>query len=167
MFWLMISILLLQRVSELFLANRNENTVKKLGAVEYGRKHYPFLVSMHGLFFLCFMLEVNLLERTLSGWWGILLPFICLVQLIRYWAIFSLGFYWNTKIFVIPDAELCSKGPYKWSRHPNYIVVALEFILLPLLYNAYVTAFMFTVLNACMMRIRIQEEEKALQLNRN
>ncbi len=65
----------------------------------------------------------------------------------------------------MPDAELVRKGPYRWMKHPNYAVVILEFIFLPLLYGAYWTLFLFSFLNACMLTVRIRAEEKALEEN--
>lgn len=50
MFWLFIMLLAAQRIAEMIVARRNEQKVKKLGAVEYGEGHYPFLVLMHVLF---------------------------------------------------------------------------------------------------------------------
>ncbi|MEC0831173.1 isoprenylcysteine carboxylmethyltransferase family protein, partial [Bacillus atrophaeus] len=88
---------------------------------------------------------------------------IILVQGVRYWALLSLGAHWNTKILVVPDAELIKKGPYKWLKHPNYAVVMVEIILLPLLYGAYWTLILFTILNALMLSVRIRVEDKALR----
>lgn len=50
MFWLFIMLLAAQRIAEMIVARRNEQKVKKQGAVEYGEGHYPFLVLMHVLF---------------------------------------------------------------------------------------------------------------------
>ena len=54
------------------------------------------------------------------------------------------------------------KGPYRFLKHPNYLVVTLEFIVIPMLFEAYFTAFLFTILNAIILSIRIPTEEKAL-----
>ena len=53
-------------------------------------------------------------------------------------------------------------GPFKYFQHPNYIAVVAEGIVLPLIHNAYVTASVFTVLNAGLLWIRIRTEERAL-----
>ncbi|APH35992.1 MULTISPECIES: isoprenylcysteine carboxyl methyltransferase family protein [Bacillus] len=165
MFWLFIMLLAAQRIAEMIVARRNEQKVKKLGAVEYGEGHYPFLVLMHVLFFVSLTAEVAAFQKTLSPRWAAIICIILFVQGIRYWALLSLGRYWNTKILVVPDAELVRKGPYRWMKHPNYAVVILEFIFLPLLYGAYWTLFLFSILNACMLTVRIRAEEKALEEN--
>lgn len=164
-FWIFISLLIAQRVSEVAVAKNNEKIMKKQGAIEYGKLHYPFIVGMHVLFFLSFLAEVLFLERELSPVWFIIVPFILLAQILRYWALASLGTCWNTKILMVPNLKVVAKGPYKYIRHPNYLVVALEFLLLPLLFKAYFTAILFTILNGCIMGIRIPAEENALMKN--
>ena len=85
-----------------------------------------------------------------------------LTQLIRVWALTSLGRYWNTKIIVLPGAKMVNKGPYRFLKHPNYLVVTIEFIVIPLMFEAYFTAFFFSLLNGIILRIRIAAEERAL-----
>lgn len=88
-----------------------------------------------------------------------------MVQLLRGWILYSLGQYWNTKILVLPGSRMVKKGPYRWIKHPNYLVVALELILLPLMFGAYLTAAIFTLINATLLlKVRIPAEEKALAL---
>ncbi|ATO28566.1 hypothetical protein RA13_11425 [Bacillus atrophaeus] len=163
MFWLFILILAVQRIAEIIVAKQNEQKVKKQGAIEYGEGHYPYIVLMHVLFFVSLICEVLLLHKESSSWWIGILTAIILVQGVRYWALLSLGAHWNTKILVVPDAELIKKGPYKWLKHPNYAVVMVEIILLPLLYGAYWTLILFTILNAFMLSVRIRVEDKALR----
>ncbi|MCY8855740.1 isoprenylcysteine carboxyl methyltransferase family protein [Bacillus atrophaeus] len=163
MFWLFILILAVQRIAEIIVAKQNEQKVKKQGAIEYGEGHYPYIVLMHVLFFVSLICEVLLLHKEPSSWWIGILTAIILVQGVRYWALLSLGAHWNTKILVVPDAELIKKGPYKWLKHPNYAVVMVEIVLLPLLYGAYWTLILFTILNAFMLSVRIRVEDKALR----
>lgn len=163
-FFIVISILVIQRLTELKLAAKNEKIMKNKGAIEYGEKHYKILVIMHILFFISFMSEVILLDKKISPFWPILLTIIMLTQILRYWSILSLGEYWNTKILILPNGNVKRKGPYQFIRHPNYVAVALEFIFIPLLFQAYWTAIIFMMFNSIMMIIRIKEEEKALLL---
>ncbi|MCY7784680.1 MULTISPECIES: isoprenylcysteine carboxyl methyltransferase family protein [unclassified Bacillus (in: firmicutes)] len=163
MFWLLISILIAQRAAEMAVARQNEQKVKKQGAIEFGENHYPYIIIMHILFFLSLIAEVLLLNKQPSSWWIGIAAAILIVQAVRYWALCSLGAYWNTKILVVPGAELVKKGPYRWMKHPNYTVVILEILLIPLLYQAYVTMSLFSVLNAALLTIRIRAEDKALE----
>ncbi|MFP7230483.1 isoprenylcysteine carboxyl methyltransferase family protein [Bacillus subtilis] len=163
MFWLLIAILIAQRAAEMAVARQNEQKVKKQGAIEFGENHYPYIIIMHILFFLSLIAEVLLLNKQPSSWWIGIAATILIVQAVRYWALCSLGTYWNTKILVVPGAELVKKGPYRWMKHPNYTVVILEILLIPLLYQAYVTMSLFSVLNAALLTIRIRAEDKALE----
>src|SRR6185437_4480816 len=73
--------------------------------------------------------------------------------------------FWNTKIMILPESQVQVKGPYKYFKHPNYLVVALEFIIIPMLFQAYVTGIIFSILNFVMMSIRIPIEERALSVH--
>jgi len=163
LFIIVISFVILQRTVELFVAKGNEKWMKQQGAVEFGEKHYKYMVIMHVLFFVVLATEKILLERGLSQVWPIVFGLFCFAQFMRIWVITSLGKYWNTKIIVLQGAKVVRKGPYRFLKHPNYFVVAIELIVVPLLFNAYYTAFLFTVLNVIMLMVRIPEEEKALQ----
>ncbi|USK36316.1 hypothetical protein LIT25_16790 [Bacillus sp. F19] len=162
MFYLFLIIIIVQRVSELFIAKRNETHMKSMGGEEHGGEHYPLIVAVHLLFLLSFTLEVMIFNKEISPLWMMILPIILITQVIRYWAVFSLGPFWNTKIIIVPGLEVVAKGPYRFMRHPNYLVVAVEILFLPILFQAYATAILFTVLNAAILSIRIPAEENAL-----
>ncbi|MEM7008125.1 MAG: isoprenylcysteine carboxylmethyltransferase family protein [Thermodesulfobacteriota bacterium] len=161
-FWIFIIILVLQRISELFLAKRNENFVKQRGAVEYDAKGYKVIVLMHIAFFVSLIAEYIFLQTSLSPYWPALLVIFIFTQILRYWAISSLGQYWNTKILVIPGSQAIASGPYKYIKHPNYLAVIIEIAVIPLIFSCYITASIFTVLNLILLRRRINIEESAL-----
>jgi methyltransferase len=163
MFYGLFLLLIAQRLTEMYIAKRNEKWLLKRGGVEHGKEHYPYIVTLHVLFLLSLFFEVMIFHKELTSLWNILIPILALTQLIRYWSVFSLGYYWNTKIIIVPNEIVVSKGPYQFMKHPNYVVVAIEFLLIPLLFQAYMTALLFTFLNIIMMSIRIPSEEKALQ----
>jgi methyltransferase len=162
MFYMFLVFVVLQRIAELFVAKRNERFMKEKGAIEFGQAHYKYIVLLHISFLLSTAGEVSFFQKGISSFWPVLLCIFICTQLLRVWAIISLGVYWNTKIIVLPATEIIRKGPYRFIRHPNYIVVILEMALLPLLFQAYITAVLFSVLNMFVLYIRIQEEEKAL-----
>ncbi len=161
-FYLFFIIIVLQRIGELIIAKRNEKWMKERGAQEFGQDHYPLMVFIHTLFFIVFFLEVMIGHNKIIAAWPIVLSIFLLTQCIRIWALTSLGRYWNTKIIVIPGAKMVNKGPYRFLKHPNYVVVTIEFIVIPLLFEAYFTALFFSLLNVMILRIRITAEEKAL-----
>lgn len=147
---------------ELVIAKRNERWMKKRDGIERGKEHYKWFVVVHTLFFLSILLEVDL--RDYSGFKMnlFLLTIFVLLQIARVWCITSLGKFWNTKIIILPSELLVEKGPYKYVKHPNYIIVGLELFFIPLLFNAYVTALIFPILHLLLMMIRIPIENKAL-----
>jgi len=161
-FLLFITMVIFQRVTELIVANRNERWMKKQGGIEFGQQHYWFIVTIHSLFIISLILEVIIFKRELSSLWPFLGSLFVLTQLARIWALHSLGKYWNTKIIVVPNAKVIKKGPYVYLKHPNYLIVSLEFIIIPLLFNAFWTAILFSLLNLLILMIRIPTEEKAL-----
>jgi len=151
-----------QRLLELVLARRNEKRARAKGAVERGRGHYPLIVGLHTLWLVALLVEGLLRGPEPPGWWAVPLALFVLVQPLRYWAILSLGDAWNTKILVVPGAKLVRRGPYRFIPHPNYVVVAVEILTLPLVFGAWITALVFTVFNALVLAVRIREEDRAL-----
>lgn len=154
-----------QRVFELFLAKRNARWIKEQGGVEYGKKHYPWLVLIHILFLTSILGEGLLRENQPEPWKWIPLLLFFAVQGLRIWVIQSLGNCWNTRIFVIPGTKPQTKGPYRYLRHPNYVVVILEFVLLPLIMGAYISLVIFSVINLFFLWfVRIPAEEQAWKI---
>ncbi|MDV6378054.1 isoprenylcysteine carboxyl methyltransferase [Sporosarcina sp. GW1-11] len=156
-------IVVIQRLVELTVAKRNEQWMRSQGAIEVGASHYKWMVFMHTAFFVSLLVEVTMFNRPLSPVWGLLLVTFLLMQLLRVWCLSSLGKFWNTKILILPGATVQKKGPYRWIRHPNYVIVTTELLVLPLLFSAYFTVALFFVLNLWMLSVRIPAEERALR----
>ncbi len=148
-----------QRFLELRLSKKNERKLCNRGALEYGRGHYPFMVALHSLWLVSVLLEGLLRGPEFHGFW---LGLFLIVQPLRYWAILSLGDRWNTRILVVPDERLVRRGPYRYLPHPNYVVVVVEILALPLVFGCWMTALVFTLLNAALLYVRISEENRAL-----
>ena len=150
-----------QRLLELVLARRNERKARAKGAVERGRGHYPFIVVLHSLWLISTLVEGALRGPGLPPYWTVPLALFLFVQPLRYWAIFSLSESWNTKVLVVPGSKPVKRGPYRYLNHPNYVVVVVEILALPLVFGAWVTALVFTALNAAVLFVRVREENKA------
>jgi methyltransferase len=159
---LAVALVATQRLLELVLARHNERKARVKGAVERGREHYPFIVALHSLWLVSTLVEGVLRGPEFPTLWPVPLALFLLVQPLRYWAIFSLGESWNTKILIVPGAKLVRRGPYRYLNHPNYMVVVVEILTFPLIFGAWVTALVFTALNAILLYIRIREENRAL-----
>jgi methyltransferase len=151
-----------QRLLELRLSRRHERILLARGAVERGGGHYPLMVGLHVMWLLSTLVEGILRGPGLPAYWPIPLALFLLVQPLRYWAIFSLGEYWNTRVLVVPGTRLVRRGPYRYLRHPNYVVVFVEIATFPLIFGAWVTALIFSILNAALLYVRIREENRAL-----
>nr|WP_090030394.1 isoprenylcysteine carboxyl methyltransferase family protein [Cellulomonas marina] len=154
----------LERLAELVVSARNARWSFERGGVESGRGHFPPMVALHTGLLLACVLEVHLADRPFVpplAWAALAL--VIASQALRWWCIATLGPRWNTRVIVVPGLPLVSRGPYRWIPHPNYVAVVVEGIALPLVHTAWVTALVFTVLNAVLLlRFRIPAEERAL-----
>jgi methyltransferase len=155
--------LALQRLLELRHAARNQAWALENGAQEYGSKHYPLFFLLH-IGWIAGWIWEGLLKNELSEIWIAWLAIFIGAQALRYWAITSLGKFWNTRILIVPNATPVRSGAYKFFKHPNYLAVALELLSLPMIFSAWKTAAIATILNAALLLfIRIPEENRALQ----
>jgi methyltransferase len=154
---LFLGLVSLQRLAELLLARRNTHALQRRGAVEYGASHYPFIVGLHAAW--------------LAGLWllmpaSILAPGFVWLYLIlqgfRVWILATLGERWTTRILVLPGAPLVKTGPYRFVDHPNYWLVVLELLAVPLAFGFLLYAGVFCLANAVLMRVRIRVENQAL-----
>lgn len=161
--WLFIIAVIAQRFIELYIAKRNEMWMKSRGGMEKGAKHYKLFILLHCLFFLSMILEATLDDHHFTGINYFLLSIFFLTQIVRIWCIQTLGKFWNTKVIVLPGVSLIKKGPYKYVKHPNYIIVAVELFVIPFLVGANITAVVFPILHVLLLRVRIPREEKALR----
>ncbi len=154
---IILALVTLQRMGELVLARSNTNKLMARGATEIAAGHYPMVVAMHAAWL-----------GSLWGWGRdqavdlLALALFIALQGLRLWVMATLGPRWTTRIIVVPHQPLISSGPYRYSSHPNYAVVAAEIAVLPLALHLPWVALIFTMLNALVLRIRIRAEERAL-----
>ncbi|HEX4302068.1 MAG TPA: isoprenylcysteine carboxylmethyltransferase family protein [Rhizomicrobium sp.] len=160
--YIILALVALQRLVEVAYAERNTRALLARGAVEIGRAHYPLIVLLHAAWLAAI---VVLLPADATIHWIALAIFIAL-QLARVWVIATLGPFWTTRIITLEGAPLVRKGPYRFVRHPNYLVVAGEIAALPLAFGEIWVAVAFTVLNAAMLAWRIRQEDAALAIRR-
>jgi methyltransferase len=152
-----------ERVAELVVSQRHLRWARERGALESGQGHYPPMVALHvGLLVGC-LVEVEVFDRPYVAWLGIPMLVVVLgAQALRWWCIRCLGQQWNTRVVVVPGLPLVRSGPYRWLRHPNYVAVVAEGVALPLVHTAWVTALVFTALNAGLLSVRIRCENRLL-----
>ena len=157
---IILSLVTLQRLAELYIANRNTKKLIASGGLEIGSNHYPIMVALHTLW--------------LAGLWYLVIyqnPIVSMPWIIAYlvleaargWIIAALGSRWTTRVIVVPGETLVGEGPYKYFRHPNYMIVAAEIFILPLVFHMWWFAIIFGCINLALLAWRIREEERALK----
>ena len=152
-----LALVTLQRLAELVIARRNTRALLAKGAHEVAPGHYPLIVLVHASWLA--VLWWLALGRPIM--WPLIALFL-LLQLARVWVLATLGERWTTRIIVLPGAPLVTGGPFRFVRHPNYLIVTAEIALLPLAFELWQVALLFSLLNAGVLWIRIRAEEKAL-----
>jgi len=161
---IILSIVVFQRLSELVLAKKNYNWAMQRGGKEFGADHYWLFWVLHTSWLLSLTLECLTLQPPLPELWPVFLLFVLIAQLLRYWAIRSLGHCWNTRIVVFKGMPQIKHGPYRYFKHPNYLAVAIEIAAIPALLGAWYTALFFSLVNATLLlTIRIPQEKHALR----
>jgi methyltransferase len=153
-----VAVVALERLAELWQARRNTRALLDAGGVEVGRGHYPLIVALHAAWLLAILLAV---PREAGVSVPLLVAFAAL-QGLRLWVLMSLGRYWTTRVITLPGVPLVRRGPYRYLRHPNYLVVAAEIAVLPLAFGAWGVAAVFSFLNAALLAWRISLEDHAL-----
>ena len=148
----------LQRIAELALSQRNMKRLLARGGYEVAPGHYPLMVALHAAW-------LALLWLLGPGPPIELLPLLvfALFQLARVWVISTLGERWTTRIIIVPGEPLVTGGPYRLVNHPNYLIVAGEIFVLPLVFGLWQLALLFSALNAILLWVRIRAEDKALR----
>jgi methyltransferase len=154
---LLIVFIVAQRLAELAWAEHNRRRLVAAGGVEASRAHYPLIVALHAAWLVTLFLRARGHEVD-RAWLAV---FIAL-QGMRIWVLATLGGRWTTRIVVLPGGALIERGPYRFVRHPNYLVVALEIAVVPLALGLPGIAVLFSLLNGVVLWLRIRAEKAAL-----
>jgi methyltransferase len=155
--WLL-ALVALQRLGELALAGANTRRLLAAGGREVGRGHYPLIVALHGSWLAAMALTTPLDAR--PNW--LLIGVFVLLQAARVWVIVTLGSYWTTRVITIDGAPLVRSGPFRFVRHPNYLIVIAEIAVLPLAFDNWPVALLWSLANAALLAHRIRVESRAL-----
>ncbi len=147
-----------QRLFELVIARRNTMALFARGAREIAPDHYPYMVALHtgwlvGLWMLAAGQPIQLF------WFCVFM----LLQVLRLWVLATLRERWTTRIIILPGAPLIEGGPYRFFKHPNYMIVTGEIAALPLAFDMPFYALVFSLLNAAILTVRIRAENAALK----
>lgn len=168
LFWVLYSYCVMERLGELIVSRRNQAKMLSDGFSEKeSRAGVRAMVAMHTAWYVAMLGEV-LFSPTYLPWavtLGAAVIFIA-AQYLRFWALLSLGSFWNISVVTTDQTtpRFVSNGPYRFIRHPNYLVVIAEIATLPLVGGAVWTSLVFSLLNALVLYRRIPLEESYLFL---
>jgi len=152
-YYIFLALIGAERLAELWLSRRNARKAFARGGVERG--NFLPMAIVHALLFPACAIEARELHPLIAA-------AVLVSQALRWWAVASLGDRWNVRVIVVPGEPPVRRGPYRFVRHPNYIAVVAEMVLIPLAGGAFFTAIVFSALNAILLRVRIRDEERAL-----
>jgi methyltransferase len=155
---ILIALIALQRLIELAIAGINTRRLLAAGGIEHGAGHYPLMVLLH-VAWLASLIAFVPADAALDP---LLFVLFLVLQAGRVWVIASLGRHWTTRVITVPGAPLVKRGPYRWVRHPNYLIVVAEIAVVPLIAGAWQIAVAFSVANAVLLWHRIRIENAAL-----
>jgi methyltransferase len=155
-------LLLVQRGLEELYSTRNTRALVVLGAHEVGQAYYRVAAAAHlawieSLFFL--------IPADAPILWPLIVYYLVL-QLVRYWVIFTLGRFWTHRIFTLPGAPVVVRGPYRYLRHPNYAVTIVETFVLPLAFGALALAAIMTALWWTVLAYKMRLEDQEMDARR-
>jgi methyltransferase len=160
--FVVVSLVAILRLVEIVYARHNESRLLADGGIEVGRGHYPLILLLH-IAWLIVLAAASMRGAQIHWVW---LGFFLLLQPLRAWTILSLGRFWTARVITLPTAPLVRRGPYRLIRHPNYLIVELEIVSLPLALGLWPTAVLFGLVNAALLAWRIKVEAAALSTRR-
>lgn len=159
--WVVLGLLALHRLGELPFARANARRLVAAGAREVPADGLGALVVVHVAVVAGAALE-RLAGARVPGTAGLAaLVALVPVEALRGWTLATLGRRWTVRVVVVPGEVPVRRGPYRFLRHPNYVVVALELALVPFAVGAWRTALAAVVPTLAALRHRIRLEEAA------
>lgn len=160
----LLALVAVQRLNELRIAAKHRRSLLARGGREFGSGHYPWMVALHASFLVACACEVVYFDRRFIP--VLAVPMFGLLVgagALRAWVMRTLGERWTTRVIVVSGWPRVESGPYRFMRHPNYLAVVTEVFALPLIHTAWITALVWSSLNAMLLHRRIRIEEAALR----
>ncbi len=160
-----LALLALIRLAELAVSRRNwlRHRTKNSCPPE---PVFAAMVALHTSLFPLLPLELHFCGGGFAGPLSIALTaLVALTLALRAWTLATIGSSWNVRVVGGPDYPIVDSGPYRFIRHPNYLVVILELLLIPLVFGLWRSALLLSALNLWVLRRRIVHEEALLAQN--
>jgi len=168
LFPLLVLLTMLQRLTELTRSRTNRSTLEAASFVSVDSAlSYTAMVAVHSFWLIAMLLEHHFAPWSLPKVLALAALFVFIgAQALRFSVMRALGYQWNTRVMTpnVQDSDLkvVASGPYRYVRHPNYLAVIIEFISLPLVGGAVVTAVVGTIANIFVLKHRVSIEERSL-----
>lgn len=157
-----IGVLGAMRLIELIWARRNLGSMGPRAQLVPERR-FQIMVVVHTAMFVLIPLEIIGLKPSIGGLVSVASAALVVGALaLRFWTLKTLGRAWHVRIVKGSELPIVNEGPYRFIRHPNYLVVIMELLFIPLIHQLYVTALVLTAANAWVLWGRIREEEAHL-----
>ena len=163
-FLAIIAAIAVQRLAELVRSRAHIAALGRAGHMPVREPAFIAMTLVHTLVLVLSPLEVFAFDRPFVPAIGV--PAFALVvaaQFGRSWVFRTLQSAWNVR--VVRPRAIVTGGPYRYVRHPNYLIVCVELLCLPMIHFAWWTALAVTVANALVLRSRIALEESVLAEN--
>jgi len=151
-------LILAQRGLEELYSARNTARLIAAGAEEAGRDYYPVIAITHLAWIAAIFLLIPASAPVIWPLAGLYL----LLQIVRYWIIATLGRYWTHRIITLKESPVVRAGPYRFLRHPNYVVTIAETFLMPLVFADAALAVIFGCVWSAVVYYKIILEDAAL-----
>jgi methyltransferase len=161
-FLVVMIILLANRIWEVIISLRNEKIlIKHYNAKLLNPDEHKFVFGFHFIWFVCLIFE-SIKYQTIAK---PIIAFVCyflllVAYLLRAESMRVLGVFWTAKIYLLDNKHLRDFGIFRYIAHPSYLAVILEFIAVPLLFNAKWTLIVFSVINFVIIINRVIMERK-------
>jgi methyltransferase len=126
--------------------------------------NWPAMVVFHALLLVLPALEVLWTQRVAPAplfWAGLVA--LGAAQLLRFWALRTLGPMWNARGLIHPDQQIVSSGPYQYIKHPNYLAVLVELVAIPVIGGAWRSLGLLLLPHLVILWRRIKGEEALLR----
>jgi methyltransferase len=159
----LLALIALERLLELYISKRNQRRMASRGIQKISEPHFPWMVAVHTALLVGAGLEVWLFRRPFLLWLAIpMFVLFFFAQAMRVWVVRTMSGHWNAEIMDSTQLGVVTGGPYRWVRHPNYVAVVAEFIAIPLLHTAWITAVAGSLADLWVLRSRIDVEDRVL-----
>jgi len=159
----LVAIAIVIAVAERVYSLRNEKRLLREGGREIAPSVFRLMVPVYSSIFVFSLVEHFGLHRHPPELWVVaMIVLFIATKLLKLWAVLQLRRDWTMKVVVPVDLRVVTSGPYRYIRHPNYVAVLSEVILLPLAGGAWITALAGGLTFLALLRARVRTEEAAL-----